>query len=228
MADEELGADSAALVFVYGSLKRGQSHHDQLQGCAWQGDAELRGLALYDLGPFPMAVVAEPEARLQGEIYRVDGQHLSRLDRFEGAPRLYERQRWPLSDGRSVWVYVGKPHQVRHVQRLRSGCWRGRGMAVVTALLTGLLAGVSAGLTPSLAMPAVARPPGTGAAQQPRDLRGQCLAWASAHGREQVLLANRIGHEQLLTKTHRLAEAQANEDVSLYSWSDIQRLCRRL
>ena len=34
MADEGMGADSAALVFVYGSLKRGQVNHGQLQGCA--------------------------------------------------------------------------------------------------------------------------------------------------------------------------------------------------
>ena len=207
MADEGMGADSAALVFVYGSLKRDQANHIQLQGCSWQGEAELSGLALYDLGPFPMAVAAEPEARLQGELYRMDQQRLSQLDRFEGAPRLYERQRWPLSDGRSVWVYVGRPRQVRQVRRITSGCWQGRGMALAAAIAAALASG--AGMA------------------QAGDLRAQCLAWSSAHGREQVQLANRIGREQLLTKTHRLAEASADDDVSLYSWSDIQRLCRR-
>ena len=215
MADEGMGDDSAALVFVYGSLKRGQTNHSQMDGCAWLGEAELSGLALYDLGPFPMAVPAGPEASLQGEIYRVDAAQLARLDRFEGAPRLYERQRWQLSDGRAVWVYVGRAWQVRHVRRITSGCWQGRGLAAVTALLAGLGAGV----------PAVLNVPGL--AMQDGDLRAQCLAWASAHGREQVQLANRIGREQLLTKTHRLAEASGDDAVSLYSWGDIQRLCRR-
>jgi gamma-glutamylcyclotransferase (GGCT)/AIG2-like uncharacterized protein YtfP len=221
MADEGMGADSAALVFVYGSLKRGQGHHDQMRGCAWQGEAELNGLALYDLGPFPMAVPSsDPTARLQGELYAVQGTQLARLDRFEGAPRLYERQRWQLSDGRAVWVYVGRARQVRHVRRIPSGCWRGRGMA--PALLLALV----------LSVPAA----GWGHAA---DLRSQCLAWASARGREQVKLANRIGREQLLTKTKRLAEPSADDTaddsaddsaddpVSLYSWSDLQRLCRR-
>ena len=223
MADEGMGADSAALVFVYGSLKRGQPNHNQMDGCAWLGEAELSGLALYDLGPFPMAVPAGPEASLQGEIYRVDAAQLARLDRFEGVPRLYERQRWQLSDGRAVWVYVGRARQVRHVRRITSGCWQGRGLAAVTALLAGLLAGMPAALD----LPVLAVPQGLGERDQPGDLRAQCLAWASAQGREQVQLANRIGREQLLTKTHRLAEASDHDDISLYSWSDIQRLCRR-
>ena len=209
MADEGMGADSAALVFVYGSLKRGQVNHGQLQGCAWQGEAELNGLALYDLGPFPMAIPADPEARLWGEIYSVDAEQLARLDHFEGAPRLYERQRWHLSDGRTVWVYVGRPRQVRHVRRISSGCWQGRGLAVVGGLSAALALVIAAG------------------AGQAGDLRAQCLAWASAHGREQIQLANQIGREQLLTKSHRLAEPSADDSVSLYNWSDIQRLCRR-
>jgi len=134
----EWASDSAALVFVYGSLKRGQGHHDQMRGCAWHGEADLNGLALYDLGPFPMAVPSsDPTARLQGELYAVQGTQLARLDRFEGAPRLYERQRWQLSDGRAVWVYVGRARQVRHVRRIPSGCWRGRGMEPALALVLG-------------------------------------------------------------------------------------------
>ena len=207
MRDSNGQRDSGGLVFVYGSLKRGQGNHGQMEGCSWQGEAELDGLALYDLGPFPMAVASsDPEARLRGELYRVGAEQLARLDRFEGAPRLYERQRWRLRDGREVWVYVGRGHQVRHVRRIPSGCWRGRGLALGVALALSALGGWSA---------------------QAGDLRAQCLAWASAHGREQVQLANRIGREQLLTKTRKLAEPSADDDVSLYSWSDIRRLCQR-
>ena len=219
MANEGVGADSAALVFVYGSLKRGQVNHGELQGCDWLGEAELSGLALYDLGPFPMAIPADPVARLQGEIYRVNPEQLAQLDRFEGVPRLYERQQWRLNDGRSVWVYVGRPHQVRHVRRIASGCWQGSGTALASALPTGL----STGLSMVLAL-ALVSPSGAG---QATNLRAQCLAWSSARGREQVQLANQIGREQLLTKTHRLAEPSADDSLSLYSWSDVQRICRR-
>jgi gamma-glutamylcyclotransferase (GGCT)/AIG2-like uncharacterized protein YtfP len=132
MVDPAVSADSAAqqpqqphqpqqLVFVYGSLKRGMANHQRLAGAHFAGAAQLGGLHLYDLGPFPMAVATDdPAAVLQGEIYGVDAAQLAELDRFEGVPRLYARQRHQLSDGRCVWVYVGCSQQVRHVQRITS------------------------------------------------------------------------------------------------------------
>lgn len=207
MMDSNGPRDSGGLVFVYGSLKRGQPEHRQLGGSPCCGEAQLRGLALYDLGPFPMAVAStDPQTLLHGELYQLTHAQLEQLDRFEGAPRLYERQRWPLADGRTVWVYVGRPQQVRHVPQLTSGLWRGRGLAAL------LLWGSLAALAPTA---------------QAGDLRQQCRAWMAAHGREQVEIANRIGREQLLTKTHKLAEASPDDTTSLYSWSDLQRLCRR-
>ena len=208
MSASNKGIDSGGLVFVYGSLKRGQSAHRQLGGIPCSGEAQLSGLALYDLGPYPMAVASDdPQAVLHGELYQLDAQQLSRLDRFEGAPRLYERQRRHLADGRLVWVYVGRPPQVRHVQRIRSGIWRGRDLAawlVACSLASAAATSAQAG-----------------------DLRQQCRDWMVAQGHEQVLIANRIGQEQLLTKIHKLAEAGPEDTSSLYSWSDIQRLCRR-
>lgn len=122
------GADSALrqLLFVYGSLMRGMANHHQLAGCPCQGGAQLQGLALFDLGPFPMAIASgDPAHTLHGELYAVEAGQLAALDRFEGVPRLYERRAWPLGDGRSVWVYVGQAQQVRHVRRLSSGIWTG-------------------------------------------------------------------------------------------------------
>lgn len=128
MTAEGMAADSAALLFVYGSLMRDQPEHGRMAGCCWLGPAELIGLALHDLGPFPMAVISDdPQRRLHGELYRVSTTRLLALDRYEGAPRLYERQRRPLADGRTAWVYVGRPRQVRHAPLLASGRWLGRG-----------------------------------------------------------------------------------------------------
>ena len=126
MAEQNGSGDSDALVFVYGSLKRGMANHGQLGQATCLGRCVLHGLALYDLGPFPMAVACnDAEAVLHGELYRLSSSQLAALDRFEGAPRLYERQRWPLADGRCCWVYVGRSRQVRHVARLPCGCWSG-------------------------------------------------------------------------------------------------------
>ena len=133
MVDPAVNADSAAqqpqqphqpqqLVFVYGSLKRGMANHQRLAGAHFAGAAQLGGLHRYALGPFPMAVATDdPAAVLQGEVYGVNAAQLAELDRFEGVPRLYQRQRHQLSDGRAVWVYVGRPRQVRHVRRI--SCW---------------------------------------------------------------------------------------------------------
>ncbi|MEB3173316.1 MAG: gamma-glutamylcyclotransferase family protein [Cyanobacteriota bacterium] len=125
-------ADSAArstqleLVFVYGSLKRGMANHRQISTCCYRGEAQLMGLALYDLGPFPMAIASgDPVDLLSGELYAASAAELQALDRFEGAPRLYTRQRWPLLDGQQVWVYVGRAQQVRFVPQIQSGIWTG-------------------------------------------------------------------------------------------------------
>jgi hypothetical protein len=83
--------------------------------------------------------------------------------------------------------------------------------------LTHLLPGSLALLLPLL-QPGAARS---------EDLRHDCLAWQRAHGSEQVALADRIGSAQLLTRAHQPAEVGSSGSRSLYSWSDIQRLCRR-
>ena len=122
-ADSAPQTDELQLVFVYGTLKRGMVNHRQLAGSRFEGTTTVGGLHLYDLGPFPMAIAAaaDRDARVEGEVYGVSPELLAALDRFEGAPRLYERQQYQLSDGRRVWVYVGRHHQVRHVRRV--SCW---------------------------------------------------------------------------------------------------------
>lgn len=110
------------LVFVYGTLLRGEANHHWLQGAACLGEASLQGLVLHNLGPFPMATAGD--GLCHGEIYAVDGAGLARLDQLEGVPRLYRRERWALDDGRWVWVYLGTARQVRHSPRLPHGRWR--------------------------------------------------------------------------------------------------------
>jgi gamma-glutamylcyclotransferase (GGCT)/AIG2-like uncharacterized protein YtfP len=124
MAAEESNVDYVGLLFVYGSLKRGQRHHGHLRGADLEGTASVLGLSLHDLGPFPMAVVDPTgNAVVHGEIYAITAEQLDAIDRFEGVPRLYERQLHPLRDGREVWVYVGRARQVRYSPTIASGCW---------------------------------------------------------------------------------------------------------
>jgi len=116
-----------APVLVYGTLRRGFANHHWLAGCRCLGIGVMQGLALYDLGPFPMAVPSSDAALLHGELYGVDAAALARLDRLEGVPRLYERWLHPLQAGGVAWVYVGRAAQVRHSPRLAAGRWAGPG-----------------------------------------------------------------------------------------------------
>jgi len=109
------------LLFVYGTLKRGLANHLQLGGAPCLGEAVMPGIDLHDLGPFPMAIAGSGCAH--GEVYRVEPPQLADVDRFEGVPRLYERRRLPLQDGRLAWIYLGQARQVRHSPLLAAGRW---------------------------------------------------------------------------------------------------------
>lgn len=207
------------LVFVYGTLKRGHGNHHWLLEAPFLGEAVLPEVVLHDLGPFPMAVPGEGVVR--GEVYGVDAAGLARLDRLEGYPRLYDRRPLPLADGRRAWVYLGRPHQVRHVSVIADGCWRGPAPgAAVRRSQMGLAVVLALG---GAALLAAALPPSTLAF----DTLSTCNAWRGSHGSARALLGNSLGAAHHLTKKRRLQESPAEAPVALYSDSDLQRLCGR-
>lgn len=111
-------------VFVYGTLKRGQSNHHALGGADFLGRARLHGAAVHDLGRYPMAVLTPGRPGvIHGELYQVDAASLARLDQLEGYPHLYDRQRVCLSNGREAWIYVGSPEQVEGCGPVPYGDW---------------------------------------------------------------------------------------------------------
>ncbi len=206
-------------MFVYGTLKRGHGNHHWLAGAPFLGEAVLPDVVLHDLGPFPMAVPGEGQVR--GEVYAVDAAGLARLDRLEGYPRLYDRRPLPLADGRRAWVYLGRPHQVRHVSAIADGCWLGPapGAAVRRSqmgLAVMLLLGGGALLAAALPPAALAL-----------DTLATCNAWRRSHGSAKVLLGNSLGEAHYLTKQQRLQESPPEAPVALYSNSDLQRVCGR-
>ena len=197
--DTTPASETRELLFVYGSLKRGLGNHHQLAGAVFAGEAWLEGVDLHDLGPFPMAIAGS--GRVHGELYRLDPRHLIQLDRFEGAPRLYERQRRTLPDGRSVWIYLGRPAQVRHSPLLRQGVW-----PILMAA-----AAVIGALTPAIAH-----------AEASLEL---CQRWQQSSGLERIRLGNAIGAASYLTKVRYLAESPENAPVALYAEIDLRRSC---
>lgn len=86
---------AGAVLFVYGTLKRGQPNHRLLTGQHFVREAKTEPrYRLYDLGPYPgMAEDPRGGVAVTGELWEVDAACLAALDEFEGVPDLYVRAR---------------------------------------------------------------------------------------------------------------------------------------
>jgi gamma-glutamylcyclotransferase (GGCT)/AIG2-like uncharacterized protein YtfP len=109
-------------VFVYGTLLRGQVNHRLLAGAVCLGPHRTAPIfTLFNLGTYP-GLVRGGTTAVAGEIYRIDGATLCRLDALEDYPRLYGRVLIPTRYG-GTWVYhyrgrtAGRPV-------IPSGDWR--------------------------------------------------------------------------------------------------------
>lgn len=111
------GGGAGHRVFVYGSLKRGGTNHDLLEGAAFLGEAEVEGLEMHATGRgFPACVPGD--GVVEGEVYRVDDETLLEVDRLEGVPDLYRRRR---VEGMWVYVWAGEPGE--GWERVPDGVW---------------------------------------------------------------------------------------------------------
>jgi gamma-glutamylcyclotransferase (GGCT)/AIG2-like uncharacterized protein YtfP len=117
-------------LFVYGSLKRGGRHHDELRdatfvGQAWTesgyaiaaGPGEYLAMVRVSRGGSTHHETPEP-ARVQGELFEIDASLIPALDAFEGEE--YRREVVRVSCGEALalggdepWrpalAYLGKP-----------------------------------------------------------------------------------------------------------------------
>lgn len=120
------------LLFVYGSLRRGEPMFDALgldEALEYVSEGTFRG-ELYDLGDYPGAVAADGVVR--GEVYRIkDVSILEALDRYEEFdprdPRgsLFVRHLIHVPEAGAAWTYLynGSREDGRHIP---SGQWRKR------------------------------------------------------------------------------------------------------
>ena len=90
-------------LFVYGSLKAGGSAHLLLNGALAEAGGTLEHVDLIEFNGYPM--LRAGSNRVDGEVYRIPDILWQALDAWEEVPRVYQRRRWKLIDGRDVWVY---------------------------------------------------------------------------------------------------------------------------
>lgn len=82
------------LVFVYGTLMRGDCRHGALEGQQFVGcGTTVAAYRMYDVGSYPALVEADGGRSITGEVWRVDAACLARLDEVEGVDEgLYARR----------------------------------------------------------------------------------------------------------------------------------------
>lgn len=111
------------LIFVYGTLLRGESNHRELGPARYLAEARtLPRYELVDLGHYP-ALLEHGHDAVSGELYDVPDSWVAHLDLFEDVPTLYERKTIALASGAAIG-YVMRRELAGAAQRIASADWR--------------------------------------------------------------------------------------------------------
>jgi gamma-glutamylaminecyclotransferase len=96
-----------AILFVYGTLKRGERNHHLIADQLFIREATTAPrYRVFDLGPYP-GLVREAASGLavRGELWAVSDCCLAELDDFEGVPGLFVREQIEVEEYEEVWAY---------------------------------------------------------------------------------------------------------------------------
>jgi gamma-glutamylcyclotransferase (GGCT)/AIG2-like uncharacterized protein YtfP len=100
-----VGSTDGELVFVYGTLQRGERYHAYLEGQRFVGEHETRAVyRLLHLGGYP-GVVPGGATAIRGELWRVTVEVLGRVDELEEVPDEYGREHIATPFG-EAWIYL--------------------------------------------------------------------------------------------------------------------------
>ena len=79
-------------MFVYGTLLSGQGNNRFLTGSNLLGESSVKGFNMVSLGAFPACIPSDGDGVVFGEVWEVDKDTLSNIDRLEGHPHFYHRE----------------------------------------------------------------------------------------------------------------------------------------
>ncbi len=107
--------DNLPIIFVYGTLKRGDCRHHAMAHHQFLSEAITQPLyRLFNLGSYPGLVeVSENGNEVQGELYAIDPDRLGEIDEIEGVDvGLYQRVPVQLQSpwriiGAETYLYLG-------------------------------------------------------------------------------------------------------------------------
>lgn len=110
-------------IFVYGTLRRGESNAHLMDGARFVRDAQTPpAFTLFALDGHP-GMGPDGHDAVHGEVYDVDELTLARLDRLEAHPTWYERLPITLADGEVVETYILPPRFTAGCPVISSGDW---------------------------------------------------------------------------------------------------------
>lgn len=111
-------------IFVYGTLRSEQPNHHLLTRATLVGQAKTTPeFSMISCGGFP-AIAKGGNTAIVGEIYDVDSQTLTRLDRLEGVSSgHYTREEISLEGGQTAMAYFYPASRVSERQLINSGDW---------------------------------------------------------------------------------------------------------
>jgi gamma-glutamylcyclotransferase (GGCT)/AIG2-like uncharacterized protein YtfP len=111
-------------VFVYGTLKRGYGNNALInKSKVISLKVNAPGINLYSSGPLPFA--ARGNGTAIGELYEVDDIVLAKLDKLEGHPVFYKREKTKvqLASGEvEAWIYLCDKYAKQNLL-IQSGEW---------------------------------------------------------------------------------------------------------
>ena len=111
-----------SLVFVYGTLRKGEVNNYLLNRARFLGNHNTEPhYKMVSLGSYP-GVVKNGRTRIAGEVYEVDAETMTALDRLEGYPIDYTRNLIPTVCGQA-WIYLYRG-SLRDRSQITSGIWR--------------------------------------------------------------------------------------------------------
>ena len=127
---EEL-KDKKFRIFVYGTLKKGESNHHFLSNAKYICDDVINGYELYDL-PYGFPCIVKGKGDIYGEVYEVNIVDLFRVNALEGFREpfecvdnsLYDRDKVnPKISEEPAYVYVMKQVPNCGAIKLKDGMW---------------------------------------------------------------------------------------------------------
>ncbi|MGD9418084.1 MAG: gamma-glutamylcyclotransferase family protein [Verrucomicrobiota bacterium JB025] len=119
-----------ALVFVYGTLRRGASNHFRMDGARFVAEGTVGG-RIFRIDWYPGLVLGDGGERIVGEVFEVGPELLAELDVFEGVSAAAEESEYRrvktevrCADGTVVeawvWEWLGESNEADH---LAGGDW---------------------------------------------------------------------------------------------------------